>query len=73
MLAQADCTASTKLMNDIHQRMLANRKAFHQKNRGKLSKLDLWEVLSPTMPCAARERIGDILDGGKWYVGLAGC
>ena len=54
-------------MNDVHYRMLASREAFYLQNKNRLSKLDLWDVLGPTMPCLVRERLGEILDGGKWY------
>ena len=26
----------------------------------------LWDSFGPTYPCIPRERIGDVLDGGKW-------
>ncbi len=28
--------------------------------------IELWEAFGPTYPCIPRERIGDVLDGGKW-------
>ena len=31
---------------------------------------ELWDAFGPTYPCVPRERIGDVLDGGKWCGGL---
>ena len=35
--------------------------------------IELWEAFGPTYPCIPRERIGDVLDGGKWCVPSAVC
>ena len=33
---------------------------------GPFGPIELWEAFGPTYPCIPRERIGDVLDGGKW-------
>ena len=35
--------------------------------------IELWEAFGPTYPCIPRERIGDVLDGGKWCALGFGC
>ena len=51
---------------DIFQRQWAVALKEFRQPRAPLSDLDLWDLFNPFYPCPLMERVGDILDGGKF-------